>query len=129
MLTMLFHFLETCGWIIKCPTTLILIVSCNMLNFNNYSNYSSLKIIIMKKIWGLKVPEKVRNLVWRACRNALPTKMNLLHRKVVTSAVCELCNLHTEDPAHALYHCPKPETLWQSTPLWGHSTIKQCSSF
>ena len=84
---------------------------------------------LWKKIWGLKVPEKVRNLVWRACKNALPTKMNLLHRKVVTSAVCELCNLQTEDPAHALYHCPKLETLWQSTPLWGHSTIKQCSSF
>ena len=84
---------------------------------------------LWKKIWGLKVPGKVRNLVWRACKNALPTKMNLLHRKVVTSAVCELCNLHTEDPAHALYHCPKLETLWQSTPLWGHSTIKQCSSF
>ena len=42
---------------------------------------------LWKKIWGLKVPEKVRNLVWRACKNALPTKMNLLNRKMVTSDV------------------------------------------
>ena len=67
---------------------------------------------LWKKIWGLKVPGKVKHLVWRACKNALPTKTNLLKRQVVTSDVCELCNLHTKDSAHALCHYPKLENLW-----------------
>ena len=55
--------------------------------------------------------------------------MNLLKCQMVTSDVCELCNLHIEDSAHALYRCPKLENFWQSTPLWSQGTIKQCSSF
>ena len=66
---------------------------------------------LWKKIWGLKVPRKVKNLVWHACKNSLPTKMNLLKCQMVISDVCELCNLHTEDSAHALYRCPKLENF------------------
>ena len=58
----------------------------NMVNEPGSSDGAMLQPL-WKKIWGLKVPRKVKNLVWRACKNALPTKMNLLNCKMVTSDV------------------------------------------
>ena len=37
---------------------------------------------VWKTIWALKVPPKVRNFIWRACSNILPTKDNLHHQRV-----------------------------------------------
>ena len=33
---------------------------------------------VWKGIWALQVPRKIKNLFWRACRNAMPTKENLV---------------------------------------------------
>ena len=34
------------------------------------------------RIWHLKVPPKVKNLVWRVCRGCLPTRVHLLDKGV-----------------------------------------------
>ena len=56
---------------------------------------------LWNKIRGLNVPAKVKNLVWRACQNSLPTKTNLVKRKVITDGVCDSHKLQQEDVAHA----------------------------
>ena len=35
------------------------------------------------KIWRIQVPHKIRHFTWRACRDILPTKSNLLRWKVL----------------------------------------------
>ena len=80
-------------------------------------------------VWHLQVPNKVKNLVWRACRNSLPTKMNLVRRKIITDSTCDLCQTSQEDVQHALYLCPKLTELWQSVPLYYYSKLKQCANF
>ena len=58
-----------------------------------------------KKVWGLEVPSKVKNFVWRACREALPTRKNLQRRKIVPSGICDLCKAEEEDCSHSLFFC------------------------
>lgn len=40
-------------------------------------------------IWNLKVPSKVKNLIWWAAKNSLPTKQNLFRQKIITTDYCD----------------------------------------
>ena len=63
------------------------------------------------------------HLVWRATKNSLPTKTNLVKRQIITNNTCELCQNHQEDVGHALYHCPSLGELSSKIPLWNHSSL------
>ena len=41
-----------------------------------------------KQIWSLPLPHKIRHFAWRVCRNILPTKVNLMKRKVIQDDIC-----------------------------------------
>lgn len=41
-----------------------------------------------KNIWSLKLQNKVKNLVWRACKGILPTTFNFFKRKVSSNPIC-----------------------------------------
>ncbi|XP_075636979.1 uncharacterized protein LOC142609287 [Castanea sativa] len=57
---------------------------------------------LWKGIWSLEIPIKYKNLVWRACRNSLSTKMNLTRRTIIDNPTCEQCSSDMEDSLHAL---------------------------
>ena len=65
----------------------------------------------------------MRNLVWRATKNSLPTKTNLVKRKIITNSTCKSCQQANEDVCHALFHCPKLSDLWNKVPLWNHTKV------
>ena len=46
-----------------------------------------------KGLWKLKVPNRIKTLLWRAISDALPTRLNLVKRKVLNDATCQLCGL------------------------------------
>ena len=56
-----------------------------------------------KKVWSLEVPSKVKNFVWRACKEALPTRKNLQPRKIIPDGICDLYKARDEDCSHALF--------------------------
>ena len=72
---------------------------------------------------------KVKNLVWRATKNSLPSKDNLVRQKIIQDAGCEACRKHNEDVKHALYSCLKLEELWKKMPLWNHENLRRTESF
>jgi hypothetical protein len=57
-------------------------------------------------------PNVVKNFMWRACKNLLPTKENLIRRKVVEKPLCPICNLEVETTFHALWECLASRDVW-----------------
>ena len=62
-------------------------------------------------IWGLSIPNKIKNFAWKASRNALPTKVNLCHRGVLEDALCEACGLDEETSGHLFWDCIKAREI------------------
>ena len=69
---------------------------------------------IWKLIWSLKCPNKVKHFLWCACKNALPTKQCLMHRKVVKEDKCDLCG-ECESSGHILWGCKVTKETWSET--------------
>ena len=53
-----------------------------------------------KHLWRCNVSHKVRHLAWRACRDILPTKTNLVRRNVLRESCCEECLSEEESSGH-----------------------------
>lgn len=46
-----------------------------------------------RTFWSLGIPNKLKTFAWRACRDILPTKVNLRHMGVIEDATCEACRM------------------------------------
>ncbi|KAA3483545.1 reverse transcriptase [Gossypium australe] len=55
-----------------------------------------------KKLWCIDLPTK----------NYLPTRVNLLHKKLITDASCPHCGLETEMLNHLFRECPISVEMW-----------------
>ena len=66
---------------------------------------------VWKQIWKLHVPNRIRTLLWRACCDSLPSKANLVRRKILQVTTCPNCNLETESTIHALWSCQKLDMI------------------
>ena len=73
---------------------------------------------VWKPIWFMCVQQKVKNFIWRACRNAMPTKLALVRRTIISKPMCERCNSAEEDPIHALWSCSELDSVWSDQSLW-----------
>lgn len=82
-----------------------------------------------RQLWSLKLPGKVLNLLWRACRNVVPTAVELAKKNVHVSTVFCWCNLYDEDTIHVLFGCSFAQDLWKELGLqqvvnvWQNDTV------
>ena len=65
-----------------------------------------------RTIWGLSIPNKIKNFAWKASRNALPTKVNLCHHGVLEDDLCEACGLDEETSGHLFWDYTKARETW-----------------
>ena len=67
---------------------------------------------VWSKIWNLSVPAKVKNFLWRAVANVVPTADNLIHRQVEVHPYCTIYNASPEITYHVLVDCPFAKQCW-----------------
>lgn len=82
----------------------------------------------MELIWGLSVPNKIRNFLWRVCREAILVKKKLKRRKILTEGICDHCKLSLESVSHALWECPELLCIWNSIPAYSFHLTKTFTS-
>nr|GMC87342.1 uncharacterized protein LOC109192286 [Ipomoea batatas] len=68
------------------------------------------------RIWKLSIPPKVKNFVWQACSNLLPTTDNLRSRRVDCPPMCSLCAGHQESVDHLLTNCEFAVNCFKNMP-------------
>ena len=71
--------------------------------------------VFWRRIGDLQVPNKIRNFVRRACREAIPTKVNLKRRHILENGRCKRCLMEEETTLHALWSCSKISSAWSSS--------------
>jgi ribonuclease HI len=68
--------------------------------------------MIWQDIWKLKLPNKEKIFLWRACHEILPTRVNLRRRKIIDVSLCPICEAADEIVVHALWQCPAATDVW-----------------
>ena len=91
------------------------------------SNLSNTKSI-WKGVWSFRIPNRVKTLLWRAGSDTLPSKTNLLRRKIITDDLYPGCKLKSETIFHAIWSCPALALVWSSKVAWLMKLTKECSS-
>lgn len=71
---------------------------------------------LCKKVWKAVVPDKVKNLVWRAINNGLSTMSKLARRGVPIQPVCPRCGEGEESVMHIFLSCNERSLIWRLSP-------------
>ena len=69
-----------------------------------------------KKLWQLRLPNKVKIHLWQACMNALPSRQCLSRHHLLPDSVCPVCQSDSETVTHALWTCPHARNVWALIP-------------
>nr|POE97402.1 hypothetical protein CFP56_05399 [Quercus suber] len=82
-----------------------------------------------KLLWRCNVPHKVCHFTWRACRDILPTKVNLVRCKVLSDCCCEECQRDAESSSHLFWGFSRACEVWGSSKLFWNINSLHFNSF
>ncbi|VAH57466.1 hypothetical protein VPH35_043007 [Triticum aestivum] len=80
-------------------------------------------------IWSSRVPTRVKIFAWLLFQGRLNCKINLLHKHIVSDAVCPRCGFDGEDTSHIFLNCPLAQRIWLRlgfTPSGGIEDLWAC---
>ena len=75
------------------------------------------------------MPGKIKQFLWQACTNSLPTLENLWKRKILEEAEFSHCAGAVESAAHALWSCNCLKTVWDTDFGWVDRSAENTDSF
>ena len=82
-----------------------------------------------KLLWKINTPHKVRHFAWRACKDILPTKENLVRRKVLAEGTCEMCQSGLVTSGHLFWECERVREAWAMLKIFPAQSNVQFHSF
>jgi ribonuclease HI len=68
-------------------------------------------------VWRIKAPPRAKHLLWRICRDCLPTRTRLRQHYVPCPSICQLCLNEDEDVWHVLFDCIESRQCWTTAGL------------
>ncbi|KAL4343881.1 hypothetical protein AHAS_Ahas11G0122700 [Arachis hypogaea] len=68
-------------------------------------------------LWRLRIPEKIKCLLWLCLNDGVPTTSYRFQRGISTSDFCQRCYLPLEDINHCFRTCQKARQIWISLNL------------
>ncbi|CAN1246524.1 Putative ribonuclease H protein At1g65750 [Linum grandiflorum] len=86
-----------------------------------------------KMLWNLKLPPKIKHLVWRVLRNLLPTRQNLRAQHVSIPSHCGTCSKAFESTWHLFVECEMARDYWEAaggrlgSRAFGVSILTRCT--
>jgi ribonuclease HI len=63
-------------------------------------------------LWKIHAPPKTKHLLWRICRECLPTRSRLRSRYVQCPEECPLCSSYVEEDFHVFVSCDGVREAW-----------------
>lgn len=63
-------------------------------------------------LWRLNIPHKVKNFLWRFCRNNVPVRKRLRAKGVALPIICPMCESDIEHKLHVFFDCPFAASCW-----------------
>ncbi|KAJ0090238.1 hypothetical protein Patl1_13669 [Pistacia atlantica] len=70
-----------------------------------------------KNLWKLPITNAEKLFLWKACQDILPTKCNLVKKRVIEDPFCPFCCSKEKDVLHALWGCAVAKDIWSSCSL------------
>lgn len=79
------------------------------------------EILIFKKYWKIKAPQKILAFSWKVLKNRISTKRNLNIRRVLGASQdlsCVFYNGEIEDTRHLFLQCERAHKVWMKVYDW-----------
>lgn len=93
--------------------------SCYRSCMDTLTDLSSLKLEgDWLMIWKLNVPPKVKSFARRACRDVVPSRINLQMYGVSCPSICIICGHDLEMQCHILLQCANSREVWVLAGFW-----------
>lgn len=78
-----------------------------------------------KRIWHLKLPNKIKVFIWRFCRNTVLVRNKLNSKGIRISITCHMCVNDIEHMIHLFYDCSFVNDCWNHVGLsYDWSTVE-----
>lgn len=64
-------------------------------------------------VWIIRVPPKVKDFIWRVCKDCLPHKVNLQKKHVLEDVMCPLYGVDLENNWDIFFNCSYSWEVWR----------------